>query len=480
MNMPEEKGQILVVDDNRMNRLKLSTSLQQQGHQVSLAENGRQALEMLQQSSFDLILLDILMPEMDGYEVLQNLKQSERLRDVPVIVISALDEIESVVKCVELGAEDYLSKPFDPVLLKARLRASLQKKKMRDLERAYLQQEMMLRQSEKLATLGKLSAGMAHELNNPAAAVLRGVDQLRETISRLTNARLSLAEQEFSEEQQKQIAVLETNARERARSPESIDPLQRSDRENEIEDWLENSGVSEGWELASALVNMGFTATDISQKTDIFSKEQVAPVLGWICWTCTSYSLLSEIQLGAGHISEIVKALKAYSYMDQAPVQQVDVHEGLDNTLIILRNKIKGGIEVQKEYSPDLPAIEAYGSELNQVWTNIVDNAIDAMKGEGKITIRTSRQGEEVVIEIEDNGPGIPEEIRPKLFDPFFTTKAPGEGTGLGLNISHNIIVQKHKGKITVSSQSGKTSFQVRLPVHRTKNGRNAEAASGQ
>ena len=181
--MADQSGHILVVDDNRMNRLKLSMSLEQQGHRVALAEDGQQALDAADREPFDVVLLDIIMPEMDGYQVLERIKSDPELRDIPVIVISAVDEIDSAVRCIEMGAEDYLPKSFNPVLLRARLNSSLQKKKLRDLEKMYLQQEVMLRQSEKLATLGKLSAGMAHELNNPAAAAQRGAAQLQAAFS---------------------------------------------------------------------------------------------------------------------------------------------------------------------------------------------------------------------------------------------------------------------------------------------------------
>jgi adenylate cyclase len=190
--MKNEHGHILVVDDHKTNRLKLSLGLKQQGHTVALAENGQQALDMLRAESFDVVLLDIIMPELDGYQVLEQMKSDSELRDIPVIMISAVEETESVVRCIEMGAEDYLPKTFDPVLLKARLSASLEKKKLRDLERAYLQQEVMLRQSEKLATLGKLSAGMAHELNNPAAAAQRGAGQLRAALAQLQQANLTV------------------------------------------------------------------------------------------------------------------------------------------------------------------------------------------------------------------------------------------------------------------------------------------------
>jgi signal transduction histidine kinase len=180
--------------------------------------------------------------------------------------------------------------------------------------------------------------------------------------------------------------------------------------------------------------------------------------------TYISYSLLEEIGHGTERISEIVAALKTYTFMDQAPLQDVDVHAGLDSTLVMLRNKLKSGITVRREYDPDLPRIQAYGSELNQVWTNIIDNAIDAMEGKGEIALRTSHDEQWLIVELEDNGPGIPEAVLPRIFDPFFTTKAPGLGTGMGLNISHSIIVQKHQGRIEAYSRPGCTRFEVRLP----------------
>ncbi len=464
--MAEEQGHILVVDDNRMNRIKLSRSLELQGHAVGLAEDGQQALDLLQAGSFDVVLLDIIMPGMDGYQVLETIKGDPELRDTPVIVISALDEIESAVRCIEMGAEDYLPKPFNPVLLRARLNACLQKKRLRDLEKAYLQQEVMLRQSEKLATLGRLSAGMAHELNNPAAAAQRGAAQLQATFSHLQQTHLKLGELDLTDSQLESLLTLDELARNKAKQPADMDLLTRSDREAELEAWLDEQGVENAWEIAPPLVNLGYSCDALNTLVADFTPSQFYAVIEWLGDTYTIYSLLEEIGQGAGRISEIVRALKDYTYLDQAPIQTVDIHDGLDSTLVILRSKLKdGGIAVRREYAADLPHIQAFGSELNQVWTNIIDNAIGAMNGKGEITLRTGHDDEWVIVEIEDNGPGIPEEIMPNLFDPFFTTKAPGEGTGLGLNISHNIVVQKHEGRIDVYSQPGKTRFEVRLPL---------------
>jgi PAS domain S-box-containing protein len=319
---------------------------------------------------------------------------------------------------------------------------------------------------EKMASLGKLSAGMAHELNNPAAAAQRGAVQLQAMFRQLRDAYLKIGELNLEEKQLDKVIAFGRLARERAKQPADMNALTRSDRESEMEDWLEAQGLETAWQIAPTLVGLGYDQSEIQLLAENFTPRQFPVVIDWLSCTHTIYSLLSEISLGTGRIVEIVKALRTYTFMDQAPIQSVDVHEGLDNTLIILKNKLKAGITVRREYAKDLPAIQAYGSELNQVWTNIIDNAIDAMAGRGTLVLRTRKEDPWIVVEIEDNGPGIPEENQTNVFDPFFTTKSPGEGTGLGLNISRNLIVQKHQGQISVSSEPGKTCFTVRLPIH--------------
>ena len=470
MNQERILGRILVVDDNRMNRIKLSRYLEQQGHTVTMAENGREALSQLRAQPSDVVLLDIIMPEMDGFAVLAEIQRDVHLREIPVIVISALDEMDSVVRCIEMGALDYLPKSFDPVLLQARLNTSLQKKKLRDLERSYLQQEMMLRQSEKLATLGRLSAGMAHELNNPAAATQRGVEQLASAVSQIKQAHLALHALPLRDDQHEALLNLERRAQQQAGRPMLLDSLTRSGREEMIESWLDSRGINNSWELAPVLVNLEMSLDDLNHLATQFPAPQLEPALTWLQGTFTCHSLLAEIREGSARITDIVKALKSYAYLDQAPIQAVDIHEGLDNTLVMLRSKLKQGVSVHRHYGPNIPRIEAYGSELNQVWTNIVDNAIAAMNGQGELALHTFVDGSWVVVEICDNGPGIPPAIQSKVFDPFFTTKPPGEGTGLGLNISHNIIVQKHHGQIAVTSEPGRTCFTVRLPIQNRGN----------
>ncbi|MCU0304408.1 MAG: PAS domain S-box protein [Thermoanaerobaculales bacterium] len=318
---------------------------------------------------------------------------------------------------------------------------------------------------EKMASLGKLSAGMAHELNNPVSAAQRSADQLQKTFSQLQNIQLRLGAQKLDARQIEKLVELYRITKGRIRSPAEMSALERSDRETELEERLQQQGIDTTGELVPALVSLDVGDDDFEELARAFPAEQFTLVVEWLSCMYGIYSLVGEISLATGRIVELVKALKTYTYMDQAPVQSVDVREGLDNTLIILHNKLKRGVTVVREYADDLPVIEAYASELNQVWTNIIDNAIDAMSGKGILVIRARREDRWVVVEIQDDGPGIPKEIQSKIFDPFFTTKGPGEGTGLGLNLSLNLVVQKHHGQLTVTSRPGMTCFQVRLPI---------------
>ena len=340
-----------------------------------------------------------------------------------------------------------------------------EQQKLRDLEQAYLEQEVMLRQKEKLATLGKLSAGMAHELNNPAAAARQGAEQLKIAIGRLEQARFSLGAAGLLSEQYDHIAELEREAERRAKEPISLDPIARSDLEQEVEGWLDQRGIEDPWQHAPTLVEMGLCAAELEELTRDFQPSEVPMVIDYFGSRFSAYNLLQDIGHGTRRIAEIVEALKGYSFMDQAPVQLIDVREGLNDTLVMLNSQLRGGIQVNRAYSDEVPRIQGYGSELNQVWTSLIDNAITAMGDEGELELKASQEADWVVVEVVDNGPGIPVDIQDKIFDPFYTTKAPGEGTGLGLNLSHGIVVEKHRGQISFDSRPGETRFTVKLPI---------------
>ena len=325
--------------------------------------------------------------------------------------------------------------------------------------------ERALRQSERMATLGTLAAGIAHELNNPAAATGRAADQLVAAFGTLEDARAMLDRADITPGARALLHDLEERARGQAGRPSELSTMQRSDREAEIEDWLDDHDVADGWALAPGLVAQGLSPVDLDSLETTVGAAHLGPALTWSTAAHRVHSLAHEIGQGSGRISEIVQAMKSYSYLGQAPVQSVDVHEGLDTTLVILRNKLKQGIEVRREYEPQLPAIAAYGAELNQVWTNLLDNAADALGGRGTVVIRTRREGDSVEVEIEDDGPGVPEAIQHQVFDPFFTTKEPGKGTGLGLATSYSIVTEKHHGSMSLHSRPGSTTFTVRLPI---------------
>jgi signal transduction histidine kinase len=317
-------------------------------------------------------------------------------------------------------------------------------------------------QRDRLASLGKLSAGLAHELNNPAAAAKRAAAQLRDTLHRIKEASVQLGRRELTPTQKAEVERLESSFTQSDSPPP--DALMISDLEDNIDSLLRSHGQNDLWELSAELAQRGIKPAALESLFANLDAGTARAALVRIAASVEIASLLKEIENSTSRISDLVRAIKEYTYMDQSPVQNVDVVKSLETTLTIMNHKLKRGVTVQRDYQPVPFLVNSFGSELNQVWTNLIDNAIDAMSGKGVLRVRTYRDNGCVVIEIGDNGPGISPEIRSHIFEPFFTTKGVGEGTGLGLDTVQRI-VRKHKGNIQVNSRPGDTRFQVLLPL---------------
>ena len=328
----------------------------------------------------------------------------------------------------------------------------------------------MSEQRDKLAALGKLSAGFAHELNNPAAAIKRAAGGIWEVRKELRESYLRLDQRSLTREQRTYIADCEKVAIETIYNSASklLTSMERSDREQELEEWMEQRAIPEPWKIAPILVESDFETRKLQEIADTVGREALPDVLHRINGSLLAARLVAEIDQSATRIFDLVKAVKEYTYMDQAAEKEIDIHAGIESTLTILAYKLRSkSIQVEREYDPELPKICAYGVELNQVWTNLIVNAIEAMAEGGKLRIRTCQDPREVVVEIQDNGPGIPSDVLPHIFEPFFTTKGVGEGTGLGLDISMRV-VRKHRGELRVQSKPGATIFRVGIPKQRT------------
>jgi signal transduction histidine kinase len=319
-------------------------------------------------------------------------------------------------------------------------------------------------QRERLLALGSLTAGLTHELNNPAAAAVRATSSLRERVAGMRGKLKMIAGGKFDPAKLEPLIELQQRAAEMVAKAPQLDPLEASDREDEVSDWLEDHGCREAWQLAPVFVQAGMYSEWLDQVADTVGPDMLEPSLRWLNYTVETELLMNEIEDATTRVSTLVGAAKQYSQLDRAPYQVVDVHDLLGSTLLMLSAKLKG-ITLNKQLDKTLPKIPAYASELNQVWTNIIDNAAQAMNGEGTLTVRTARDGDCVLVEIGDTGPGIPPEVQRRIFEPFFTTKPVGEGTGLGLDIAWRIVVNKHHGDLKVESVPGDTRFQIRLPI---------------
>jgi signal transduction histidine kinase len=317
-------------------------------------------------------------------------------------------------------------------------------------------------QRDRLAALGKLSAGLAHELNNPASAAKRAASRLRQTLKRIKDASHELGRREITPAQRSELEKLETSLLQNEDPPP--DALTLSDLEEQLDASLRAHGMNDMWQLASDLARKNVKPEVLESLFVTLGDDTARAALVRIAASLEIWAMLAEIESSTSRISDLVLAIKEYTYMDQAPVQNVDIVKSLETTLTILNHKLKHGVEVKRDYQKIPLMVNSFGSELNQVWTNLIDNAIAAMNGKGILRVRTFREDTCVVVEIGDNGPGIPPDVEPHIFEPFFTTKGVGQGTGLGLDTVQRI-VRKHRGNIQVDSVPGDTRFQIRLPL---------------
>jgi signal transduction histidine kinase len=319
-------------------------------------------------------------------------------------------------------------------------------------------------QRERLLALGSLTAGLTHELNNPAAAAVRATSSLRERVAGMRGKLRLLAAGKYPRASLETLVDVQQSAAERVAKAPQLDPIETSDAEDAVSDWLDDHGCSDAWQLAPVFVQAGLDTEWLDGVLDMVGEEMLEPALRWLNYTVETELLMNEIEDTTTRVSTLVGAAKQYSQLDRAPYQVVDVHDLLSSTLLMMSAKLKG-ITIVKRYDKTLPTFPAFATELNQVWTNLIDNAAQAMDGAGTLTIRTARDGDCILVEIGDTGPGIPPEIQQRIYEPFFTTKPVGEGTGLGLDIAWRIVVNKHHGDLRVESVPGDTRFQVLLPI---------------
>ena len=318
--------------------------------------------------------------------------------------------------------------------------------------------ESMSQERERLVAMGTLAAGLAHEMNNPASAGSRASGTLQDALARHRAMARSLRTK-LTSAQWDALEALEPSG-----PPSGLsDTLGRADNEESVAAWIEAQGIPDAWKLAPMLAEAGWNPARLSQAAGAVPQEVLADALGWLEAEATVRSAVATVDSSTQRISEMISAIKEYTFLDQAPTQLVDVRQGLENTLTVLGYRL-GEAQIARDYDTSLPPIPAYGSELNQLWTHLITNALDAAGPDGCLSVRTAREGDHVLVEIRDNGPGIPPDVLPRIFEPFFTTKGVGKGTGLGLDIARRIIA-KHGGNVQVRSRPGDTLFQVRLPL---------------
>jgi signal transduction histidine kinase len=330
--------------------------------------------------------------------------------------------------------------------------------------------QLAIGQRERLLALGSLAAGLSHELNNPAAAIGRAASSLGDRVAGLRRSIESMATGEFDRNDLADIVRLQQRSVSPSAIRTALTPLEAAEREDQVAEWLDVRDVADGWELAPTFVQAGLDTTFLDEAAALVPAPALGDVLRWLSNSIETDLLTGEIQEAAARISALVDATKQYAQLDRAPYQVVDVHDLLDSTLVVRGKSLGGGVIVVRDYDRTLDKVPAFAAELNQVWSNLIDNALSAMGGAGTLSLRTSRDDDLLLVEVEDTGPGVPDEIRSRIFEPFFTTKAVGEGTGLGLDLAWRIVTSRHHGDLRVDSVPGRTTFQVRLPFEEHRN----------
>ena len=465
------RGNILVVDDTPANLRLLVNLLSDKGYKVRALPSGKLALAGIQAAPPDLILLDIMMPDMDGYEVCQQLKSNQLTCEIPIIFLSAINEVLDKVKAFSIGAVDYITKPFQIEEVIARVETHLEhrflqerlQQKNDELAQALAElktaQEYIIK-SEKMAALGQLVASIAHEINTPLGAIQASSHNSATALDEFFTAFPQLLKR-FSVHQFQDLFILFLTRS--LQGDASLSPREKRQFKRSLSQKLELEKIEDPQKIADILVDINIY-DNIDAFLPLFKDPDIDGILQLTYNLSRIQTNNQNVIYGVERVSKVVFALKRYTHYDQSGEKQlIQVTDGLETVLELYHNQLKQGITVLQTYQP-VPKIPCYPDELNQVWTNLIYNAIQAMEGEGTLKLSVFQQQEDVVIEITDTGCGIPLEIQDKIFEPFFTTKPMGEGSGLGLDIVHKI-VKKHQGEIDFRSQPGQTTFQVSLPI---------------
>jgi len=464
------QGNILVVDDTPENLRLLAGILSEKGYQVRPVPNGKLALSAAQKIPPDLVMLDIMMPEMDGYQVCQQLKASEITKDIPVIFISAINDVLDKVKAFAVGGVDFITKPFQVEEVLARIETHLKicslqqslQEKNQDLATAFQQlqttQEHLI-QSEKMAALGQLIAGIAHEINTPLGIIGSSI----ENIANFWDANLEKLPEFFQEISSESKAYFSLLMNRSNHQKNILTSKEKRKFKQHLISYLKAEKIAESEDIADTLVDMEIYE-NIEDLLPLFKLSDWEKVLNTAYQFASFKKSISLIQRATAKSGKVVFALKSYAHFDNKQSKvEANLHEGIETVLTLYQNQLKHGMEVIRKYG-DLPKIICYPDDLNQVWTNLIHNALQAMDYHGTLTIETRQKEGRIFLRFTDSGQGIPPEIIPKIFQPFFTTKSTGEGSGLGLDIVRKI-VDKHEGDVAVESVPGETTFTVSLPI---------------